>query len=381
MFSFHDYVEYVTNPYNMYLYVFVSALLVVIIPLLYYTITTVKILKSSYNDNRKIVEQNIMYLGMLLAYPTIATWTIPTTISVFFDIPGKIYQLAKIIGINDYIGIFYAISIIILFFLYTIIPHFSKKIDEDLSQFEDKIDNKKGLISSVIVLLFGGGFYFLFANSTITKLMLSFSFILIALLYVSDVYCVLRIKCNVKKLVLLMNTVETNTVKLKNLRIKRHVNKILYQIDTDLPKSLKINDINTEFNSNISNKELLRRYLPIYIRYGNENEREDLKFNLEYIASLYSTENLNSTLLIRKTLNTMLNAIGNFIIRNDIQVKEDNKLKEFLIRVFGTDSLVVITLLLITSIVVLIVDLVIQIIIDNSHDKLMFAFEYILNKF
>jgi hypothetical protein len=76
----------------------------------------------------------------------------------------------------------------------------------------------------------------------------------------------------------------------------------------------------------------------------------------------------------------MLNALSNFIVRNEIQVKEDNKLKEFLIRVFGTDSLFVITLLLITSIVVLIIDLVIQIIIDNSHDKLIFAVEYIWNK-
>jgi hypothetical protein len=177
-----------------------------------------------------------------------------------------------------------------------------------------------------------------------------------------------------------METVEPNTVKFKNLQIKRHVNKILYQIDNDLPKSLKVNEIYTEFNLKISNKELLRRYLPIYIRYGNENEREDLKFNLEYIASLYSTENLNSPLLIRKTLNRMLNALSNFIVRNEIQVKEDNKLKEFLIRVFGTDSLFVITLLLITSIVVLIIDLVIQIIIDNSHDKLIFAVEYIWNK-
>ncbi|MDK2830492.1 MAG: hypothetical protein PWQ75_244 [Methanolobus sp.] len=372
--------EYIANPYNMYLYVFVSALLVVIIPLLYYTITTAKMLKSSYNDNRKLVEQNIMYLGILLAYPTIATWTIPTTISIFFDIPSKIYQLGKIIGINDYIGLFYAIAIIILFLLYTIIPHFNKKIDEDISQFDEKIDNKRGFISSLIVFLFGLGFYFLFANSTITKLMLSFSFILIALLYVSDAYCILRIKCNIKKLIRIMETVEPNTVKFKNLQIKRHVNKILYQIDNDLPKSLKVNEIYTEFNLKISNKELLRRYLPIYIRYGNENEREDLKFNLEYIASLYSTENLNSPLLIRKTLNRMLNALSNFIVRNEIQVKEDNKLKEFLIRVFGTDSLFVITLLLITSIVVLIIDLVIQIIIDNSHDKLIFAVEYIWNK-
>lgn len=273
----------------------------------------------------------------------------------------KSWDLIKeIFNFDNSLVVVYTIILFFMLFIFVILPVINKDSRNFFIKVEPKISDLKRKLIALAIYFFCLSLFFALFYPFLSSLFLAMSIIIGFFLYMSGLYYSLNFDYNIQASIKIIEGFYNTGKKREMSNLSKHLTRILDDIDMYLYPKMKINNIKTDLYSGSSNKNILRIYLPLYVKYGTSHQQQILVRDLKYISNLFSNKTDDNMLLVRNKIHFFLNHIEEFTKNNKIEIKEKNALKDVLKVRFGTDNVIVSAFIAVILLVLFVLTILLQ---------------------